>query len=40
MDFDANDQIEDPIVAYAKNPVIYPPEIDKKKPVCLVNFSS
>jgi len=30
MDFDANDQIEDPIVAYAKNPVIYPPEIDKK----------
>ena len=39
MDFDANDQIEDPIVAYAKNPVIYPPEIDKN-PVCLVNFSS
>jgi len=30
MDFDANDQIEDPIIAYAKDPVIYPPEIEKK----------
>ena len=30
MDFDANDQIEDPIVAYAKHPLIYPLEIGKK----------